>query len=402
MPSAPAREIPYPVSDVDPFSREYLLDPYPFHEQLRQTGPVVWLSKWNCWGTGRHKEMNEILADPKTFNSAAGVGIANFNNEKPWRPPSLLLEADPPAHTRRRAVVGKVLSPANLRRLRADFEREAAALVGRIIERGQVDAVHDIAEPYILKVFPDSVGLDENGRENLLAYGAMVFNAFGPQNEILQASMHNVEPVREWVMTRYSRENLRPGGLGQQVYDAADAGEVTLEEAPILVRSFLSAGVDTTVNGVGNSIWCLATHPQQRAKLHAKPALARSAFEEVVRFESPFQSYFRTTTRDTDVAGVAMANNQKVFLSVGSANRDPLRWTNPDTFDIERQNVGHMGFGGGIHGCIGQMIARLETEVLLTEMARRIAAIELAGPTTPRLNNTLRGFETMPIAVRPA
>jgi hypothetical protein len=122
----------------------------------------------------------------------------------------------------------------------------------------------------------------------------------------------------------------------------------------------------------------------------------------VVRFESPFQSYFRTTTRDTEVAGVAMANNQKVFLSVGSANRDPRRWTNPDVFDIERQNVGHMGFGGGIHGCIGQMIARLETEVLLTEMARRIAVIELAGPTTPRLNNTLHGFDTLPIAVRAA
>ena len=402
MPDATTKQFAYPVSDVDPFSREYLLNPYPFHEQLRQAGPVVWLSKWNCWGTGRHKEMNEILADPKTFNSAAGVGIANFNNEKPWRPPSLLLEADPPAHTKRRAVVGKVLSPANLRRLRADFEREAAALVGRILERGQVDAVRDIAEPYILKVFPDSIGLDENGRENLLAYGAMVFNAFGPQNEILQASMRNVEPVREWIMTRYNRENLRPGGLGQQVYDAADAGDVTLEEAPILVRSFLSAGVDTTVNGVGNSLWCLATHPQQWGKLHANPALARSAFEEVVRFESPFQSYFRTTTRDTQVAGVAMANNQKVFLSVGSANRDPLRWTNPETFDIERQNVGHMGFGGGIHGCIGQMIARLETEVLLTEMARRIATIELAGPTTPRLNNTLRGFDTLPIAVRAA
>src|SRR3990172_1481762 len=192
----PAKKFAYPVSDVDPFSREYLLDPYPFHEQLREAGPVVWLTKWNCWGTGRHKEMNEILADPKTFNSAAGVGIANFNNEKPWRPPSLLLEADPPAHTKRRAVVGKVLSPANLRRLRADFEREAAALVGRILERGRVDGVRDIAEPYILKVFPDSVGLDENGRENLLAYGAMVFNAFGPENEILQASIRNVEPAR--------------------------------------------------------------------------------------------------------------------------------------------------------------------------------------------------------------
>jgi cytochrome P450 len=392
----------YPVSDVDPFSREYLVDPYPFHEQLREAGPMVWLHKWNCWGTGRYKEMNEILADPQTFCSGAGVGIANFNDEKPWRPPSLLLEADPPAHTKRRAVVGKVLSAGNLRRLRADFEVEAQALVERILEKKQVDAVREIAEPYILKVFPDAVGLDENGRENLLAYGAMVFNSFGPQNDVLRESMCGIETVRDWIMASYSREKLRPGGLGQQVYEAADSGEVTLEEAPILVRSFLSAGVDTTVNAIGNAIWCLATHPDQWKKLHANPALAPSAFVEVVRFESPFQSYFRTSTRDTSIAGVPIAGNQKVFMSVGAANRDPRRWERPNTFDIERQNAGHMGFGAGIHGCIGQMIARLETEVLFTAMARRISAIEVTGPTTPRLNNVLRGFETLPVTLHAA
>lgn len=102
MTQTAVKQSTFPVSDVDPFSTEYLLDPYPFHEQLREAGPVVWLNKWNCWSTGRHKEMNEVLADPRTFCSGAGVGIANFNNEKPWRQPSMLLEADPPA---RKSVV---------------------------------------------------------------------------------------------------------------------------------------------------------------------------------------------------------------------------------------------------------------------------------------------------------
>lgn len=397
-----ATQSTFPVSDVDPFSMEYLLDPYPFHEQLREAGPVVWLSKWNCWGTGRHKEMNEVLADPRTFCSGAGVGMANFNNDKPWRQPSMLLEADPPAHTMRRAVVGKVLSAGNLRRLRADFEVAAAALVERILEKKQVDAVSEVAEPYILKVFPDAVGIGQSGRENLIPYGTMVFNALGPENDRFHESMRGIKEVSDWIMANCRRENLRPGGLGLEVYAAADSGEVTQEEAPILVRSFLSAGIDTTANAIGNALWCFAKHPDQWKKLHANPALARPAFEEVLRYESPFQSYFRTTTQDTSIAGTAIPVNQKFFMSVGAANRDPRRWEHPNTFDIERQTTGHMGFGGGIHGCIGQMIARLESEVLLTAMARRISAIEVSGPTTPRLNNVLRGFDTLPVTLHAA
>ena len=399
MTAATAEQSAYPVLDIDPFTKEYLNDPYPYNEQLRETGPMVWLRKWHCWATGRHKEMNEVLADPQTFCSSAGIGIANFNNEKPWRPPSLLLESDPPEHTRRRAVVGKVLSAGNLRRLKGDFEVAAEALVDRILEKKQIDAVRDIAEPYILKVFPDAVGVGESGRENLIPYGSAVFNAFGPENDIYRDSMRGITPVSEWIMSSCRRENLSPGGLGTEVYDAVDAGEVPPEEAPILVRSFLSAGIDTTVHSIGNALWCFATHPDQWQKLRANKDLARSAFLEVVRFESPFQTYFRTSTRDTSIAGVPIANNQKIFLSAGSANRDPRRWDKPDIFDIERQNLGHMGFGAGIHGCIGQMIARLETEVLLTAMARRIASIEITGPATHRLNNVLRGFDTLPVAV---
>ncbi len=388
-----------PESDIDPFCHAYLTDPYPFHQQLREAGPLVRLRSLDCWGTGRHKEMNEVLADAATYCSSAGVGIGNLKTEGHWRQPSLLLEADPPLHTQRRAVVSKVLSPANLRRLREDFEREAVLRVDAVLERGRFDGVSELAEPYILNVFPEAVGLTEHGREHLLPYGAMVFNGFGPRNAIFDECMRNAEAVQAWISTAYLRENLKPGKLGQQVYDAVDAGQIALEEAPILVRSFLSAGVDTTVNAIGNALWCFALHPGEWQKLHANPALARSAFEEVLRYESPFQSYFRTTTRDTTLAGVPIAANSKVFLSVGAANRDPLRWPDPERFDISRPTAGHMGFGGGIHGCIGQMIARLETEVLLSELARRVSNIELVGPTRPRYNNTLRGFDALPLAV---
>ncbi len=389
--------MPHPVSDLDPFANENLLDPWPFYERLREAGPVVWLSKWECWATARHKEMNEFLADPKTFCSSAGIGLTNFNNAKPWRPPSLLLEADPPDHTRRRAVVSRVLSAGNLKRVRADFEREAELMMDELAQRKDVDGVKDIAERFILKVFPDAVGIGPEGRENLLPYGNMVFNAFGPENEVLRQAMRDSAAVSAWIMSQCQREALRPGGLGREVYDAVDSGEITQDEAPILVRSFLSAGLDTTVNSIGLALSCFARFPDQWTRLRANPSLVRAAFIEVLRLESPFQTYFRTSTQPAVIGGANIDRNQKIMLSVSGANRDPRRWKNADVLDIERQNTGQMGFGGGIHGCIGQMIARLETEVLFTAMVKRFSAIEIIGQPTPRVNNVLRGFNSLPI-----
>src|SRR5207245_3443651 len=127
---------------------------------------------------------------------------------------------------------------------------------------------------------------------------------------------------------------LRPGGLGHLIYQAADAGEITQEQAPMLVRSFLSAGVDTTINGIANVLLTLARHPGEYAKLHANPALARQAFEEGLRYESIVQTIFRTTSRPTEIAGVPIAEDRKVLTLLGSANRDPRKWSGPHRFDV--------------------------------------------------------------------
>ncbi len=146
-------------------------------------------------------------------------------------------------------------------------------------------------------MFPDAVGLSEDGRENLLPYGSMVFNSFGPRNDLFGKAMANAGPVRDWIMSKCSRAALAPGGLGMQIFDAVDAGELTEDEAGMLVRSFLSAGIDTTVYGLGNALYCFVTYPEQWTMLRENPALIRGAFEEVLRFEAPVQSFFRTTTR---------------------------------------------------------------------------------------------------------
>ena len=390
-----------PVSTVDPFSHAFLGDPYPYHQELREAGPVVWLEQYGIWTMARHEQVRDALTDWQTYCSSAGVGLSDFRKEPPWRPPSIILEADPPLHTRTRAVLTRILSPAAIKVLRDTFEREAEALIARLVEQREFDGVAELAEAYPLRVFPDAVGISEEGRENLLPYGNMVFNSFGPRNDLFNQAMANAGPVREWIMSKCSRAALAPGGLGMQIFGAVDAGELSEEEAGMLVRSFLSAGIDTTVYGLGNALYCLARYPEQWAILRNNPNLIRGAFEEVLRFEAPVQTFFRTTTKPVEVAGVRLGDGEKVLLFLAAANRDPRRWERPDMFDVTRRAAGHMTFGTGIHGCVGQAVARLETEAILTALAKRVVSLELTSEPKRRLNNTLRGFDKMPLRVAP-
>src|SRR6202521_3743595 len=155
-----------PVSTIDPFSPAFLHDPYPHHQVLREAGPVVWLESYGIWTMARHQEVRDALTDWQSFCSSAGVGLSDFRKEPPWRPPSIILEADPPLHTRTRVVLTRILSPAAINILRDRFEREAELLVNRLVERREFDGVADLAEAYPLKVFPDAVGISEEGREN--------------------------------------------------------------------------------------------------------------------------------------------------------------------------------------------------------------------------------------------
>src|SRR6266436_3890145 len=390
-----------PHLDVDPFSIKFFDDPYPTHELLRETGPVVYLDQWNVFGVARYAEVHAVLNDPLTFCSSRGVGLSDFAREKPWRPPSLILEADPPAHTRTRAVLSQVLSPTVMKQIRDRFATAAEAKVDELLARKSFDAVTDLAEAYPLSVFPDAVGLGQEGREHLIPYAGLVFNAFGPPNELRQTAIERSAPHQAYVGEQCQRENLAPGGFGACIHARVDTGDITDTEAPLLVRSLLSAGIDTTVNGIGAAIYCLARFPDQLTRLRSDPSLARNAFEEAIRFESPVQTFFRTTAREAEIGGNRIGEGEKVLMFLGSANRDPRRWADPDRYDVTRKTSGHVGFGSGIHMCVGQLVARLEGEVMLAALARKVAAIEITGPVKRRYNNTLRGLETLPITLRP-
>jgi 4-methoxybenzoate monooxygenase (O-demethylating) len=227
-----------------------------------------------------------------------------------------------------------------------------------------------------------------------------VFNSFGPRNAFFEEAVRDAEPVLAWVQAQSQRSALTPSGFGAPVHAAADAGLLTADEAPIVVRSILTAGVDTTVSGIGAAVYCLACFPDQFRKLREDPTLARAAFEEAIRFESPVQTFFRTTTREVDIGGLPIREGEKVLMFLGAANRDPRKWERPDDYDIERRVGGHVGFGYGIHQCVGQVLARLEGDCILTSLARKVAAIEITGPIQRRHNNTLRGLASLPVTLR--
>jgi hypothetical protein len=392
-----------PASDIDPFGHDVLEDPIPFHTELREAGPVVHLTKHDAYAFGRYEQVHAALRDWQGFQSGAGVGLSNFRIEKPWRPPSLLLEADPPHHDAPRRVLQKILGPRALRKLRAAWMADADTLVDQVLARNgtEFDAVPRLAAAFPLRVFPDAVGIPQAGRENLLPYGDHLFNAFGPNNGLVEKGASRIAELSAWTNAQCGRDVLTPTGFGADIWASADRNEIRPEQAPLVVRSLLSAGVDTTVHGLSAVLYAFASNPEQWARLRAEPELARVAFDEAVRWESPVQTFFRTTTRDIEIGGHVIPGGRKVLLFLGAANRDPARWGDrAGEFDLGRDPSGHVGFGMGLHQCVGQHVARLEAEALLTALARRVTTIEPAGPAIRHHNNTLRAWESIPVRVR--
>jgi cytochrome P450 len=391
-----------PHSQIDPFCDDFLADPFGYLTELRETGPVVYLDRYGVYAVARHEQVQAVLKNPGVFSSAAGVGLTHFGRDQAWRKPSILLEVDPPVHTHNRRVVARALAPRSLAYLQEIFDRRAAELADDLVSLRSFDAVPDLAEVFPTQVFPEAFGIRENGRDQLLAYGAMVFNGMGPRNDLFEASMAGAGDVLAWIAEQCSRAALRPDGLGAQIYAGVDAGEVTEEEAALLVRSFLSAGLDTTVSAIALGVLDFVRFPYQWQALRQDPSLARNAFEEVVRIEAPVTNFFRTTSQATDLGGASLPADAKLMVSFAGANRDPRRWERPDEFDIRRKCSGHMGYGIGVHNCVGQVIARMEGEAVFRALAARVASWHLDGEPRPRLNNTLRGLETLPVHVESA
>ncbi|MFL4473689.1 cytochrome P450 [Paeniglutamicibacter sp. MACA_103] len=392
-----------PIFTEDPYSPAHLADPYGLFERMRDAGPVVLLKEHDVLAVTRFDECKEVLEDYRTFISGAGAGPRNLHREPSWRAQGIM-ESDPPIHTQMRHAIAGVISPRGVRSLRAGFEEYATELVDELLERGEFDLVKDLSEVFPLRAFGDAVGIPREGRaENLLALGAANFSTFGPDTPLAREHFSAGAGTNDWAMANTARERLRPGSLGAQIWDYADRGEITTDQAPLLVRAMLSAGLDTTIFSLGATLLALVRHPGQYAKVHENPKLVKFAIDEAFRYESPFQSFYRTTSQAAEIGGMAIPADTKVAVFVGAANRDERRWgPTANEYDIARAAGGHLAFGMGIHQCVGQPLSRLEMDVLITELARRVKSIELTAEPEQFMHTTLRGWKSIPVRVAAA
>ena len=386
-----------PVLDEDPFSDENIADPYPLFERMREMAPAVFIAPHNYYAVVRHAEAGIVASDSARFTTTGGVGLSDIRKPDAWRPRSPITEIDPPDHTRVRAALQKVLSPLVVKSWKEKFTARAEEVADEVVAKGHVDGVADIAEAFVLDVFPSVLGVDVPP-ERIKLTGELNFNQIGPNNARTAAALERAAPIMEWYAQVLQREYMLPGGFGEKIYQAEDAGEFEKGTAPFQVRTFFRAGVDTTMAGIGSTLKLLAENPEQFALVKANPALIKGAFEEALRLESPAQVMFRTTTGEVELGGVRLRADTKVGYHMGAANRDPRQWTDPDRFDVTRQTTGvHRAFGVGVHVCIGQMIARLEAESILGALITRVRAIEPAGAARWRPVNTLRTLDTLPL-----
>jgi 4-methoxybenzoate monooxygenase (O-demethylating) len=374
-------------ASFDWFSPEVCRDPQLYDGMIREAGPVVYSPSYDVWATGRHAQIELMMRDWKTFSSTRPA-FEEIGQ------PMILLSDDPPDHQRVRTVISKGMSPAVLRRMQDMFESAADRIVRSLLDApdGVIDGHTDLVKNYILTVFPDAIGLGDSNREMLIRFGHAQFNMFGPKNDIYRASMEAAGEVFEWVATNCKRDAVAPGGICMAMYEAADTGAVTQEEAEILVRTLYSAGSDTTIYSIGNTLRALAENPEQYELLRSDiDEFATRAFEEGIRYDNPARFTRRRATTEVDVDGVTLPEDAKLLLLHMPAGRDPRRWENPQVYDITRDVVGkHLGLGFGVHACVGARVARLER------------SIELAGEPEVTTNMAVHGHEKLPLRIVPA
>jgi cytochrome P450 len=384
---------PIPEYAIDIFSREAVRNARTIDDALREFAPVVRLADGTVMIT-RHASVTTGLSDWKTFSSTS----------RPWHDPKsvrpeILLTDDPPRHTHVRGAMARALSPALIESMRSSFERDAAVIVNEVLDRegNVVDAVAEITQRFVYKALPDAFGMRLEGRENMYGFSHMVWATLGPENELFHEAMVGVEPVLSWIAQCCNRENLAPGGIGMAIYQLADEGLLTLDEAKLLAQTVLAAGSDTTVMTMANALRAFALFPEEYQRLRADLQLVRSAFDESLRWDSPSRMAGRITTREVDVDGIRIPAGQRVGLMFAAANRDPRAWPEPDRFQIDRDLRKQVGWGFGVHACVGRTFAQLEAHILLTEIARRVARIELAGAVKPWMTTIGHGPAKLPL-----
>ena len=384
-----------PVSDIDLYDDRVLEDPYPAYTRLRDLGPAVWLEKYGMYALARFKNVQEAMRDWQTFSSARGVMMNQRMNDTLR---GIVLCSDDPEHQVLRRVIAKPITPLAIKAYQELIASEAEALVERLVARKHFDAAKDLAQYLPVTIVSNLVGLPEAGRERMLDWAAANFECFGPINDRTTKAFEIVKEMVAYAFTHCTREKLKPDGWARAIWDAADRGEIPLEKPPVMMNDYMGPSLDTTIFTTSSAIWLFAQHPEQWDALREDPTLIPTAINEVVRLESPLQGFSRMTTADVDVDGVVIPKDSRVIMLWGSANRDERKWADPAKFDVRRRNADHLGFGHGIHACVGMHLAKMEIAALLRALLKRVRRFEL-GETQRVIHNVMHGLSKVEVTV---
>ncbi|AGS35360.1 cytochrome P450 [Corynebacterium maris DSM 45190] len=399
MTTATPTAIDAPVYEGDPFSMEALRDPHKFDGEVRELGPVVYIKKYDYYAITQFTELQKALRDWRRLSSADRP----FYEDNPYRPKVLVLE-DPPTHTISKNAVMSVLAGDNLVKFEEYFTAEAEKLVDELLADGpiEIDAFNDLAVRYVLKVFPDMLGLPEEGRELLLKFGDGVFNVFGPESEFQDQKLARAAEAQQWVEDNTWRTQQKEGSVGAQLYAMVDEGKLEEEHARQLLKSIFAAGFDTTTASIASMFRAFADNPDQWELLKENPDLLENAWEEAIRYYPASRYGGRVAKKEAVLGGVRIPEGSEILTMWLGAGRDPRQFEDPDSFRVDRDmSKGHLSFGFGIHTCAGNLVARLEARVLLRAVLERVERIELAGEPRQAVNYQAFGHEYVPVRLIP-
>ncbi len=384
------------------FSRRLLANPYPIYRRLQTRAPVHRSRLIKGWVLSRHEDIDAVLRDSRRFgNDRASTQDANlrFDSDEPRS----MLYRDPPDHTRLRSLVSKAFTPRAVRALRPRVEKIADDLLDSLDGADSFDVIDAIAYPLPVAVICEMLGVPQEDRGPFREWSNDASLSIEPllDDRRVASTMDALSKLRDYFSDLAERRRADPGddlvSVLTQIEDEGD--RLSHLELQLMLVLLLVAGNETTRNLVGNGLLALLRNPEQLDRLRREPELIGPAVEELTRYDSPVQIDGRSVREDTEVGGVPMERGQYLMLLLGAANRDPEAFDDPDVLDVSRERNPHLGFGRGIHHCLGAPLARMEAEVMLGKLLERFPNVRLAGTPTRRRQIVLRGLSSLPVRV---
>lgn len=381
-----------PDCALDFFGDAALADPVAGYREMLAVHPVVYLPQNGVHAICGYDALTTALRKPQIFRSGLGVSI---NEEVNKFLIGSTLNSDPPEHDAQRAITFGPLTPRALEDVREKVDALAQVLAERVAQMGTFDVVSDLAVHLPLGIVRDLVGLGDDGREHMLAWAGATFEMMGDPRARRAAALENLSQLRQFLENPKVLDGLSEGGWANRATALALEAGYPPERAVALMRDYIAPSLDTTISAIGYGVMLFAQNPEQWDKLRADRSFVRNAIEEIVRLNTPIKTLSRMVAEDVEVADRLLPQGSRTMMIFGAANRDPAKFEDPDRFDIARNTRGHVGFGHGVHACLGMHLARLEMACLFNALADRISRFEpLTKPELGR-NSTIHALKSL-------